>query len=420
MTRRSSIPREVGLDHTKDVLREGYQYIPNRKKAFQSDFFESRILGEKTVFMSGEEAAELFYDTDKFKREGAAPKRVQKTLLGEHGVQGLDGPIHRHRKEMLMSLMSEERLQALDQTIETYLEQYIDKWEKKKSIQLYDEAVEMIFQIACDWAGIPLEQHEIRNLAPKTADLFESPATIGVKQFKARNSRIQLENWAKDLIMKTREKEIHPPEETALYVIAWHRDLEGKLEDIEAVADDLLNIIRPMVAISIYVTFTAHAVIHHPKEVEKLRAHDDRDAYKRFIQEVRRFYPFFPFNVARVKEDFVYRGHAFKENDQVIFDFHGTNNDPKIWNNPDLFTPDRFKDWDGSPFNFVPQGGGDYLGGHRCAGEWITIRMMQIFLHYFVEKIDFEVPPQDMSYSLVHPPTMPKSKIVMKNVRWKA
>lgn len=49
MTRRSSIPREVGLDHTKDVLREGYQYIPNRKKAFQSDFFESRILGEKTV-----------------------------------------------------------------------------------------------------------------------------------------------------------------------------------------------------------------------------------------------------------------------------------------------------------------------------------------------------------------------------------
>lgn len=47
MTRRSSIPREVGLDHTKDVLREGYQYIPNRKKAFQSDFFESRILGEK-------------------------------------------------------------------------------------------------------------------------------------------------------------------------------------------------------------------------------------------------------------------------------------------------------------------------------------------------------------------------------------
>lgn len=104
--------------------------------------------------------------------------------------------------------------------------------------------------------------------------------------------------------------------------------MEGKLEDIEAVADDLLNIIRPMVAISIYVTFTAHAVIHHPKEVEKLRAHDDRDAYKRFIQEVRRFYPFFPFNVARVKEDFVYRGHAFKENDQVIFDFHGTNNEP--------------------------------------------------------------------------------------------
>lgn len=38
MTRRSSIPREVGLDHTKDVLREGYQYIPNRKKPFNRTF----------------------------------------------------------------------------------------------------------------------------------------------------------------------------------------------------------------------------------------------------------------------------------------------------------------------------------------------------------------------------------------------
>ncbi len=50
-----------------------------------------------------------------------------------------------------------------------------------------------------------------------------------------------------------------------------------------------------------------------------------------------------------------------------MLDIYGTNHDPKIWDNPDLFNPSRFKNWKGSPFNFIPQGGGDYWLGHRCA-----------------------------------------------------
>lgn len=292
MSRKSQIPREVGLDQTKDVLREGYLYGLNRQKAFQSNFFETRVLGEKTVFMIGEDAAELFYDEDKFARAGAAPKRVQKTLVGEHGVQGLDGPVHRHRKKMIMSFMGDEQLEKLDQITEKYLTQYVDEWSKKKKIKLYDEAVEMIFQIACEWAGVPLTQNEVSNLSNKMADLFESPAAMGPKHFKGRNSRIQLEEWAKKLIVQTREGEMNPQEDTALYIISWHRDLEGKLEDLDAMADELLNAIRPMVAISIYLTFTSHAVFHFPDEAEKLDMHDDPEVYRRFVQEVRRFYPF--------------------------------------------------------------------------------------------------------------------------------
>ena len=45
---------------------------------------------------------------------------------------------------------------------------------------------------------------------------------------------------------------------------------------------------------------------------------------------------------------------------------------------PDVFSPDRFADWEGSPFGFIPQGGGDYLMGHRCAGEWVTVEVMKV------------------------------------------
>ncbi|CAN7739580.1 hypothetical protein [Neorhizobium sp. LjRoot104] len=43
------------------------------------------------------------------------PKAVQKTLLGEGGVQGLDGGPHRHRKHLFMSLMSPDQIGEISQ-----------------------------------------------------------------------------------------------------------------------------------------------------------------------------------------------------------------------------------------------------------------------------------------------------------------
>ncbi len=60
--------------------------------------------------MTGPEAARLFCDPNLFVRQGAMPKAIQKTLLGEGGVQGLDGRPHRHRKHLFMSLMSPDQI----------------------------------------------------------------------------------------------------------------------------------------------------------------------------------------------------------------------------------------------------------------------------------------------------------------------
>ena len=63
----------------------------------------------------------------------------------------------------------------------------------------------------------------------------------------------------------------------------------------------------------------------------------------------------------------------FKEKMLVLLDVYGINHDPKIWNNPNKFWPERFKNRDDNLFDFIPQGGGDPGKGHRCPGEGITI-----------------------------------------------
>ncbi len=80
------------------------------------------------------------------------------------------------------------------------------------------------------------------------------------------------------------------------------------------------------------------------------------DYQKMFVQEVRRFYPFFPFVAARVKQDFTWNGYQFTEGTLTLLDLYGTNHDQKLWEHPNMFYPERFAQWQGSPFSFIPQG----------------------------------------------------------------
>src|SRR5690625_5080343 len=175
------IPKENGLDNSINVLREGYMYIPNRRHSFHSDIFETRILGQKAICMGGKEAAALFYDNEKFKRHGAAPKRVQKTLFGEKGVQTLDGEEHRQRKEMFMSLMTRERLDVLKQIAEKQWDTAINNWEKESQVTLYEASKELMACIACEWAGVPIWAKELKQRGKDLGALIVSICAIGTQ-----------------------------------------------------------------------------------------------------------------------------------------------------------------------------------------------------------------------------------------------
>ncbi|SEN96507.1 fatty-acid peroxygenase [Mesobacillus persicus] len=409
------IPHEDGMDHTLSLLREGYLYILNRRRGFNSDVFETRLLGKKAICMGGKDAAEIFYDPDKFQREGSAPNRLKQTLFGKGAIQTLDGAQHKHRKEMFMSLMSLDNLKRLKEMIKVQWETTAEKWEQSDEIVFYEEVQEMLCKVACQWAGVPVPGDEVKNLTNDLEAMYESPGAMGPDHWKGRNARNRVEKWVQELVDNVRDGKIQPPEETALFRFSWHRDLEGNLLNAEIVSVEVINILRPIVAISIYLNFTLLALHHHPEERKKLLSGDEKHA-EMFIQEVRRYYPFFPFIAARVRTNFMWKNYQFEENTLTLLDLYGTNHDPLVWDNPDVFRPQRFNDWEGSPFGFIPQGGGEYLMGHRCAGEWVTMELMKESLDYLLNGIAYDVPNQDLSYSMVSVPSIPHSKIVIQNV----
>ena len=410
----NAMPRTESFDESLALLNEGYTFISSRCAALGADVFETRLLLQKTVCMRGRDAAELFYDRNRFMRAGAAPKRLTQTLFGQGGVQGLDGEAHTRRKAMFMALMTPDELQRMAEGTAEGWRAYAEKWTGAGRVVLFDEVMELLLRAACDWAGVPLEEDEVARRTREMADLISSAAALGPHYLEGRLARHDAERWAGELVERTRRGDLRPPAGSALERVASYRDPNGDYLNEHNAAVELLNVIRPTVAVARYIVFCALALHDYPEWRDRVK---DEGLLEPFVQEVRRFYPFFPFAAARVKKTFVWHGYRFEAGTRTLLDLYGTNHDPALWEEPEAFRPERFVDWPGDPYTLIPQGGGDHYLNHRCAGEWLTIAIMKEAVRALAEGMRYEVPPQNLAVSLSRMPALPESRFVISSVR---
>lgn len=402
-----TIPQDKAIDSTLAVAREGYRFISNRCQRYHSDVFEARLALQKTICMRGEPAARVFYDTQRFERANVAPGFVKKTLFGEGGVQGLDDEAHRHRKALFMSVMDPEAQTKLAELMEHYWLKALSKWQQSTEVVLSEASAQILTRSICDWTGVPLNETEVEQRCRDLMLMFEGPASAGLKHFQSRAARRRAERWIANLVRAVRDGSLAVGDDQPLKVFASHRDLKGNLLDERTTAVEVLNLLRPTVAISRYIVFEALALHDYPECAERIR--NDTDGYtRRFVQEVRRFYPFFPFTAARVRKTFDWNGYHFPEGRKALLDLYGTNHHEGSWVSPLAFRPDRFLDGDGDQYHLIPQGGGDHFANHRCAGEWVTIALMQVAAKQLT-RMHYQVPPQNLDVDLSEMPALPAS-----------
>ncbi|MED5100704.1 cytochrome P450 [Niallia circulans] len=416
MPTNSNVPSDKGLDKTITLLKEGYLFINNRMDKFNTDIFTVRLLGQNVICIKGEEAVKIFYDSEKFQRNGAAPNRVQQSLFGKNAVQTMDDEKHLHRKLLFMSLLTPEHQQKLANLTTVYLEEAIKQWEQRDQIVLFDEIKNILCKVACQWAGVPLAEAEISERADDFIAMVYAFGTLGPEHWKGRMARNRAERWIRQVIEEVREGKLETEQGTALHEMAFYKKIDGTRLDTEMAAIELINVLRPIVAIATFITFSALAFHEYKEEREKLRTADDRH-FDMFVHEVRRYYPFGPFLGARVRTNFMWKNQEFKEGTLVLLDIYGTNHDARLWENPNQFNPSRFENWQGGLYDFIPHGGGDPAKGHRCPGEGVTVELMKVVLRTLATEMDYDVPNQDLHYDLSQMPTLPKSGFIMNNIK---
>ena len=403
--------RLVARDESVSVLREGYEFGARRFSRSGSDVVRTRLMLRPAVLVHGQEAAREFYEPGRMTRRRALPLTALTLLLDRRSVAMLDGDDHHWRKQMFLSLMTPAALDEIADVMERHWRSRLQPGSGARRVVLLDAVHEVLCQAVCEWSGVPLPADQVQRRTREFVAMFEGAGAVGPRNWRGQLMRHRAERWVRGLVDQVRDGSLRPPVGSALQVIATHRARDGQLLTTDTAAVELINVLRPTIAVGRFVVYAALALHEHPEWRERVA---DDEQLRWFVQEVRRYYPFFPMMGGRVLHEFTWRGEHFRRGAWLLLDLYATNRDPRTWDDADAFRPERFQGRAIGPFELVPQGGGDHETGHRCAGEWLAIRLTERAVRLLTSGPPLELPPQDLRIDLSRMPAKPSSGLVVE------
>ncbi|WP_026939957.1 cytochrome P450 [Humibacter albus] len=412
------IPTISAVDGALGLVQDGYLFGIRRFERLHTDAFRTRLLGHPTVVARGAHAARFFYENGRFARVGAIPASVSHLLQDEGSVQTLEGDAHRTRKRLFVETMGVQGRERLLATFDEEWERASVRWARAEApVVLHDEFVHLLALAALRWSGIPddLWLPRFPELRDSLAGMVDHAASFGPVNWGERSRRRRVEDWAVGVVERVRSGAVTAAEASPLARIAAHEDGEGIRLPHTIAAVELLNLLRPIVAVARFLEFAAVALYRHPEHADAFRRNHDEDL-PGFAQEVRRFYPFFPLIAGRATRRLTWNGAEFEAGDRMVLDLYGTDHDPRLWPSPRRFDPGRFRHPLSDRNALVAQGGGEYADGHRCPGEPATQDLIEHTLRRLV-RLDYSMPPQDLRISLRKMPAKVADGVLITDVK---
>ena len=406
----------MGLhDRTASLVRAGYRFSGWLRARTPGPITLLRPLVRRPLVVHGQEGVALFYDTERVGRRSALPDPVAHTIYGRGAVHTLDGAAHRHRKQLFLEVTEPGLVAELRQRVSRKWGRELESWVLRGTGTVLPSAVTVFGEAAQEWAGAGDSPAVMARRSRDLGLIIDGFATPSPAWFRARQARRRADAWATRLITDVRLGRRTPERHTAAWVMAHATDLDGDLLPAGTAAVELINVLRPVVAVAYYAAFAALELEANPDLSDRC-ATGDPTAVEKFSHEVRRMSPFVPLLAGRSRCPFTWHGQEVEKGDAVLLDVYGTDNDPDTWVDAATFDPERFRSDAADRVDFIPQGGGGVDTGHRCPGEGITMALLRTVVPSLA-RLDWSIHPADRVYSMRRVPARPDGGVRLLDVR---
>ncbi|MBA2665213.1 MAG: cytochrome P450 [Bradymonadaceae bacterium] len=377
----------------------------------------SRLMNKDLAILAGPEAAAIFLDEANIRRAGGLPPHAA-DLFGAGVVNQIDGDEHRRRKRHLMHTVDAEALAHYLPVIRRHVRARVAQWSKAGEIKLQDACIvltqELIF---ANFAGLEPDEATLLRYARGYADfgkaLFGLPLALpGTPLARARAFSQEMRQTFSQVVEARRTA---PTGDGVSRLVA--SEVDGEHLATQDIARELQHLMFAASGLSAWFCYGAQALAQDDTLADRLRAvvsqlgadPSGRELLESpelvaFVREVKRLALLIPITAIGVaRQDFAVAGHRIPKGWLVLWSTYASHTSANVapYASAERFDPSRYERGEGeAPHHFAPQGPGEALTSHRCAGvEYSTLVLLQFFVE-LLRAPRLTLPAQDLSIDM--------------------
>ena len=372
-----------------------------RGEAFTLTFAPS---GRELVMISDPAAVKTIMTAAPEVAPSAAGDTPIASIMGPSSVITLTGPEHMRQRKLLLPPFHGERMRAYEDTIEQATRRDMKSWPLGRPMKLSAHTRAITLEVILR-AVFGVEAERMGGLKGAIAELAEPMRTLAMLRFALSapsadrpagaigKALDKLDGLIYAEIERRREQEDLDEREDILSLLLQARDEDGEQMTDGELRDELVSLL--LAGHETTATATAWAIerlVRHPDKlarlVDEIEADEEDEYMQAVIHETLRARPVVPGVVRLLNEPMTVGGYELPAGTRVVCSIYLTNNNPRVYENPKQFKPERFLGQAPDTFAWIPFGGGI----RRCIGASFAMLEMKVMLRTILKELHPSVP----------------------------
>ncbi len=331
-------------------------------------------------------------------------------VLGASSVLMLTGPEHMRQRKLLLPPFHGERMREYEEVMARATRADMAGWPLGRPMQMQPHTRAITMEVILR-AVFGVEDERIEPVKAAIARLFEPPQLPTILRAVFRGPSRERPGGALGRALDRLDAVIY--EEIArrrgqsdvaertdiLSLLLGARDEDGAAMTDEELRDELVTLLlagHETTATS--VAWAVERLVRHPQKLARLVAEIDAgegDEYlTAVVHETLRVRPVVPIVVRMLTQDFDVGDYRMPAGTRVVPSLYLTNRNPRAYERPEEFLPERFLGDEGgppraiNPFSWIPFGGGI----RRCIGASFALLEMKVLLRTMLGELEPHAP----------------------------
>jgi cytochrome P450 len=334
----------------------------------------------------------------------AAGNSPVRPVMGAHSVVVLTGPEHMRQRKLLLPPFHGERMREYEAVIIEATGRDMASWPLGNPMSLHQRTRAVTLEVILR-AVFGVDGERMGPLSRAIGELMRPLGTVRMLKLALRRpgpdrpagaigrALEELDGVIYQELARRRAVSDLAERRDILSLLLQARDEDGRaMTDVE-LRDELVTLLlagHETTATS--VAWAVERLIRHPAKLSRLVAEIDGGESEEYlngvVSETLRVRPVVPIVARTLQEDFELGGFRLAAGTTVAPSIYLTNRNPRIYERPDEFMPERFLESPPETFSWIPFGGGI----RRCIGASFATLEMKLMLRTILAELSPSLP----------------------------